>query len=170
MWTVISGILGILGFIISLINLIHYLMSNRIFLEIKIIEYAIREYNGGNKRIVIHYQMNNRSHLPITITDMQIIFDDKKFVEDFNTHEILSYRRIFKDINEYIPTYNEHLPINLPELSSHAGYLVFVVPEDIAEEVCKDLIFQIRTNRHKEVQKKFQLNGLVTIRRIPPKQ
>ena len=55
------------------------------------------------------------------------------------------------------------LPINLPMLSSQAGYLVFVVPEDIAEDVCKDLTFQIRTNRCKEVQKKFSLNELVTI-------
>lgn len=95
---------------------------------------------------------------------MQIVFQCTLYREDFNTHEALSYKHTIKDVTEYVPTYNEHLPINLPALSSRAGYLVFVVPEDIAEDVCKDLTFQIRTNRHKEVQKTFSLNESVTLR------
>lgn len=169
MWVIISGILGILGFIISMTNLIHYFVSRRINLEIKITEFALRDGSRGNKRIFVHYQMNNKSHLPITVTDMQLVILEKTYIEDFNTHEVISYKHTGKGINEYVPTYNEHLPINLPMLSSHAGYLVFSVPANIVENVDKDLTFQIRTNRHKEVQKIFALNELVTLRRIPLK-
>ncbi len=165
-WTIISGILGVLGFIISITNLIHYFVSRKIDLEIKITEFAFRAGSQGNKRIFVHYQINNKSHLPITVTDMQLVILEKTYIEDFNTHEVLSYRHTAKNINEYVPTYNEHLPINLPMLSSRAGYLVFSVPQDIAENVDKDLTFQIRTNRHMEVQKTFAPNELVTIRRI----
>ncbi len=165
-WTIISGILGILGFIISITNLIHYFASRRINLEIKITEFALRDGSRDDKRIFVHYQINNKSHLPITVTDMQLVILGKIYIEDFNTHEVISYRHTAKNVNEYVPTYNEHLPINLPMLSSHAGYLVFSVPQDIAENVDKDLTFQIRTNRHMEVQKTFAPNELVTIRRI----
>ena len=170
MWIIISGILGILGFIISSVNLIHYFISRRINLEIKITEFALRNGSNGNKRIFVHYQMDNKSHLPITVTDMKLVILDKEYIEDFNTHQVLSYKHTEKDVNVFVPTYNEHLPINLPMLSSHAGYLVFSIPSNIVENVDKDLTFQIRTNRHKEVQKKFSLNEPVTIRRIPPKQ
>lgn len=170
MWVIISGILGILGFIISSVNLIHYFVSRRINLEIKIIEFSLRNGSNSSKRIFVHYKMDNKSHLPITVTDMKLVILDKEYIEDFNTHEVLSYRHTAKDVNEYVPTYNEHLPINLPMLSSRAGYLVFLVPEDIAKDVCKDLTFQIRTNRCKELQKKFSLNESVTIRHIPPKR
>lgn len=166
MWIIISGILGILGFIISVINLIHYFVSRRVNLEIKITEYALRDGSRGDKRIFVHYQMNNKSHLPITVTDMQLVILGKAYIEDFNTHEILSYKHTSKDIKEYVPTYNEHLPINLPMLSSHAGYLVFSVPAYIAGNVDKELTFQIRTNRHMEVQKIFARNELVLLHRI----
>lgn len=163
LWTIISGILGILGFIVSLINVINKFLSNRINLELKIINCVKRNYVNNTKRILVQYQMNNKSKLPITVTDLQIVYNNQNYLEDYNTHEVHSYRHKIDDFDERIATYNNHLPINLPMLSSQAGYLVFVVPEDIAEDVCKDLTFQIRTNRCKEVQKKFSLNELVTI-------
>jgi hypothetical protein len=170
MWVVISGILGILGFIISLINIVNYFLSRRINLEIKITEFAFRNGCKDTKRLFVHYQMNNKSKLPIAITDMQLLIQGHLYIEDYNTHEVMAYHHTAKEINEYVPTYNEHLPINLPMLSSRAGYLVFAIPEDIAECVHKDLTFQIRTNRCKEVQKTFALNELVTLRHIPLKK
>lgn len=170
MWIIISGVLGILGFIISLINIISYFLSRRINLEIKITEFALRDGSQGRKRIFIHYQANNKSHLPITITDLQLVLNNNTYTEDYNTHEAISYRHTAKGINEYVPTYNEHIPINLPMLSSRAGYLVFSIPEDIVENDYKALTFQIRTNRHKEVQRTFVPNELVTLRHIPHSQ
>lgn len=166
MWIIISGVLGILGFIISLINIISYFLSRRVNLEIKAEKCDLRDGVQGNKRIFVRYQINNKSHLPITVTDMQLVILGEIYFEDVNTHEVLSYWHTDKNINEYVPTYNKHLPINLPMLSSRAGYLVFSVPANIAENVDKELTFQIRTNRHMEVQKTFVPNELVTIRRI----
>ena len=163
-WTVISGVLGILGFIISLINLIHYFVSRRINLEIVVKGTKIYNYFNCQNRVIVHYQANNMSHLPITITDFRLVLRDEIYAEDFNTHEIASYHKHSKDINDYKAIYNEHLPVNLPMLSSHAGYLVFVIPQDTIKDAGEDLTFRIRTNRHKEVQKTFVLNELVSIR------
>ena len=170
MWAIISGILGILGFVVSLINLIHYFLTRRMNLEIKIIEFVFREYCSNKKRIFLHYQANNRSVLPIAITDIQLVLKGKYYCEDYSTHEILSYKHKEKDVIKFIPTYNEHLQITLPELYSHAGYIVFVIPEDIAQDVGTNLTFQIRTNRCKELQKTFVPNEWVSLRRIRPKR
>lgn len=163
-WTIISGILGIAGFIISLINLIHYFISHRVHLEITFLEYADRHYVKGNKRLLVHYQINNKSQLPVSITDIRVLVNNKLYTEDYDTHEILSYKHTGKDINEYVPTYNEHLPINLDCLHSHSGYIVFSIPEDVFPEIDKGLTFQIRTNRNKVIQTKFLPNELVKFR------
>ncbi len=163
-WTIISGILGIAGFVISLINLIHYFISRRVHLEITFLEYAHRKYIEGNKRLLVHYQINNKSQLPISITNIQVEVNNTLYSENYDTHEILSYKHTAKDVNEYIPTYNEHMPINLDCLHSHSGYLVFVIPEDDFPVIEKGLIFQIRTNRNKAIQMKFLPNEVVTVR------
>lgn len=163
-WTIISGVLGIAGFIISLINLIHYFISRKINLEITFLEYAHRNYIKGNRRLIVHYQINNKSQLPISITNIQVLVNNKLYSEDYETHEILAYKRIAKDVNEYVPTYNKHLPINLDCLQSNSGYLVFSISEDIFPKIDEGLIFQICTNRNKVIQMKFSPNELVTIR------
>lgn len=166
MWIIISSIFGVLGFIISLINLVYYFISRRVNLEMRIIEIAPRTYRNDKERIIVHYQVNNKSNLPISITDMRLIIDDDKYCEDFNTHEILGYHHTAKDINEYVPTYNGHLPINLPMLSSHSDYLVYVVPEGTLKALETGLTFEIRTNRQMVTQKTFLLNEWVAIHRI----
>ena len=162
-WTIISGLLGIAGFIISLINLINYFATQKVNLEITFLEYVYREYNTGKKRIFVHYQINNKSQLPISITDIQVEINNKLYTEDYSTHEIISYKHTGKDINEYVPTCNEHFPSNLECLHSHSGYLVFVVPEDNLPNLDKGLTFQIRTNRNKELKKIFLLNHQETL-------
>ena len=170
MWVVISGILGILGFLISLINLIQYLLSRRINLEIQIKECVLHSFTMGQKKLILHYQTNNKSNLPITVTDLQVILDSGIYDETTFTLEVLAFEHVRNGKVYYVPTYNEHLPINLPMLSSHAGYLVFLVPEDTPEDVCKDLTLKIRTNRHKEVRKTFAPNESVVLRRISLKK
>lgn len=162
----ISSIFGVLGFVISLINIIYYFISRRVNIEMRIIEIAPRSYHNDKEKIIIHYQINNKSNLPISITDMQLITNDEKYCEDFNTYEILSYHHTAKGINEHVPTYNGHLPINLSTLSSYSGYLVFVVPEGTLKALGTDLTFEIRTNRCMVTQKTFVLNEWVAIHRI----
>lgn len=164
MWIMISSIFGALGFILSLINIIYYFISRRVNFEMKILRTSSRNYLNGQKRLIIHYQINNNSNLPISITDMQLIIDDNKYCEDFNTHEIFAYHYVSDEKEEYVPTYNEHLPINLPMLSSHSGYLVYAVPEDTEKALETGLNFEIRTNRHMVTQMTFSLNEWVTIR------
>lgn len=166
MWIMISSIFGVLGFILSLINLIYYFISRRVNIEMRIIEITSRPYKNGKERIIVHYQVNNKSNLPISITDMRLIIDDEKYCEDFNTHEVLGYHHTAKGIDEYVPTYNGHLPINLSMLSSRSDYLVFVVPSGTSKVLETALNFEIRTNRQTVMQKTFVLNEWVAIRRI----
>lgn len=170
MWIIISGILGVLGFIISLINLIHYFAIRRVNLDIAFLKYSVNDYTFGNDRIFVQYRIDNKSQLPIAITDIQLIIDGKSYLADYLPHEIFSYcKRSKGEIVEYLPKYNDILPINLNELSSRSDFLVFVIPQGILKEGEKDLTFQIRTNRHMEVQKTFVLNESVTLRCIPLK-
>ena len=170
MWIIISGILGIAGFLISLINIIHLFVSHKVNLEITMLEYAYKSGVQGKKRLFIHYKLNNKSQLPISVTDIQLVLNGIEYTEDYNTHEVNSYHHTAKGVDEHVPTYNEHLPINLECLHSHSGYLVFVIPEDNSPNLDKGLTFQIRTNRNKEVQKKVSLNEVVTLRSTLPFQ
>lgn len=170
MWVIISGILGIAGFLISLINLINYFVSHKVNLEITMLEYAYKLGVQGKKRLFVHYKLNNKSQLPISVTDIQLVLNGIEYTEDYNTHEVNSYHHKAKGVDEYVPTYNEHLPINLECLHSHSGYLVFVISEDNSPNLDKGLTFQIRTNRNKEVQKKVSLNEVVTLRSTLPYQ
>lgn len=163
MWIIISGILGIAGFLISLINIIHLFVSHKVKLEITMLEYTVREYTPDKKRLFVHYKLNNKSQLAISVTDIQLVLNGKEYTEDYNTHEVISYR----NGNKYVPTYNEHLPINLECLHAHSGYLVFVIPADICPNLDTGLSFQIRTNRNKEVQKKVLPNEVVMLPSTP---
>ena len=163
-WTIISGVLGFAGFIISLINLINHIKSQRVNLDIVFLRYTSREYINGNKRLFVHYQVNNKSQLPISITDIRVLVNNKLYTEDYGTHIVHSSRYKDADIDEYVPTYNEHLPINLECLHSHCGYIVFSIPEDIFPNLDKGLIFEIRTNRNKVIQTRFSPNEVVTLR------
>ena len=170
MWIIISGILGILGFIISLINLIHYFAIRRVNLDISFLKYSVNDYTYGNERIFVQYRFDNKSQLPITITDIQLIINNKSYLSDYLPHEIFSYcKRSKGEIVDYHPKYNDKLPINLNELSSRSDFLVFVVPQGTLKEDEKQLTFQIRTNRHMEARRTFALNELVTLRCIPLK-
>lgn len=170
MWIIISGILGILGFIISLINLIHYFAIRRVNLDIAFLKYSVNDYTFGNDRIFVQYRIDNKSQLPIAITDIQLIIDGKSYLTDYLPHEIFSYcKRSKGEIVEHLPKYNDKLPINLNSLSFRSDFLAFVVPRGILKEGEKDLTFQIRTNRHMEVQKTFALNESATLRCIPLK-
>lgn len=130
--------------------------------------YIDDEHTSPN--LFIHYKLNNKSQLPISVTDIQLVLNGIEYTEDYNTHEVNSYHHKAKGVDEYVPTYNEHLPINLECLHSHSGYLVFVIPEDNSPNLDKGLTFQIRTNRNKEVQKKVSLNEVVTLRSTLPYQ
>lgn len=164
-WQIISGIIGILGFILSVINLIHYFISRRVNLEIRIKEYGVLPAAKGMERVFVHYQIDNKSQLPVSVTDMQLVIGNDLYTEDSNTHEILSYKHtIGKETVTYQPTFNSHVPISLECLSSHADYLAFVIPPNILKNGEKELTFRIRTNRGKEMQRSFALNEAVTLR------
>ena len=109
MWVIISGILGIAGFLISLINLINYFVSHKVNLEITMLEYAYKLGVQGKKRLFIHFKLNNKSQLPISVTDIQLVLNGIEYTEDYNTHEVNSYHHEAKGVDEYVPTYNEHL-------------------------------------------------------------
>lgn len=150
-WSIISGILGILGFVISVITLVNYYLSKRTKIEFTLIDYSIREYIGGSFRVFIHYKITNESELPIAITDICLLINNKTIFEDLNTHKVSSYYEIDGNgTSDYVPTYNEHLPINLASLQSHSCYLVYVVEKDMLSTLGKDLSLRIRTNHKKE--------------------
>ncbi len=88
-WTIISGVLGIMGFAISIINLIHYFISRRVNLEIRIKEYGVLPAAKGMERVFVHYQIDNKSQLPVSVTDMQLVIGNDLYTEDSNTHNIV---------------------------------------------------------------------------------
>ena len=53
--------------------------------------------------------------------NLQVILDSGIYDETTFTFEVLALEHVRNGKVYYVPTYNEHLPINLPMLSSHAG-------------------------------------------------
>ena len=156
MWIVISGILGILGFIISAINLIHYFVSHSVNLEITVLEYKLKEYTNGNVLMQVQYMLSNKSQLPISITNMEMVVNDKLYPTERRTHTLdIYYYKVNGQTVDRNPIYNSYTPINLESLGSTLGDFVYILPPEVEPDYRNGMLFEISTNRSQAVRKKL---------------
>ncbi len=153
-----TELLGILGFIISLINIIYFLVVRRKKVTVNFGDYGIRSLRKNSDLLLIHYRFDNNSQLSIAITRVRILISGKEFDCDRGVHiaEKFKNEENHKEVYSKITT-TDILPINLAPLASQSGFLGFVIPQDILLNGEKSLTFRIYTNRGKVIQKTFAL-------------
>lgn len=163
-WSAISGIIGILGFVISVVNLVYFLLVRKKKLTIRFSTYGVRNY-CREKVAIVAYQFDNNSQLPISITRIKLITS----VGEYDCSNRIHIAEEFKRTTGGVTTlqkeiYTDHAPINLPSLGSQSGFLAFVIPPNTLSNGEKALTFRIYTNRGKAVQKTFALFEDIQIR------
>ena len=149
-----STILSVSAFLISLVNLIYLLITNKKKLKIYFINFTIGEVN--NKHFyMFNIELINESRLPISINE--ISFENNK-----ETYKVIKSPRILaeKDIehnNKIIKHQEIHsakFPINIAGLSSEQKFIVMYGPKKLNDSFSK---ITISTNRGK-ITKKINLN------------
>lgn len=156
----IVSVLGIIGFIFSLINFVYFFIIRKKHLIIKFGEYGIRNFRDDKKLLIIDYRFDNASQLPISITNVQILIDNKFF--DCYNRKTLAEEMVRKSNGIIIGrniSYTDKMPINLNSLASQSGFLAFPIPQDKLSVGEKSLNFRICTNRGKAIQKTFVLHA-----------
>lgn len=161
----IKDYIAIAGFVLSIINTSYIFIKNHKKLKMHIDRSAIKYYFSDKDHLIIHYQISNLSQLPISITQIKLIINNSSYTCNIHEEvvETATYKNPNRIIHEKIST-NDVMPINLPALTSHSGFLSFPIPKGTLQGNEKSWIFQICTNRGKAFQKTFALCEDVLIR------
>ena len=140
-----SSILSISAFIISLINLVYLVLTNRKNLKINIVNYTIANVNNKNF-YMFNIELINKSRLPISIND------NKEKYKIIKSPRMLAEkdRKRNSEIIRHQEIHSAKFPINVLGLSSEQKFIVMYGPEKIKSN---NSIIIISTNRGKIVQK-----------------
>lgn len=164
MWIIISGILGIAGFIVSLINVFYFFVTKIRKLKICFKKYKVKNFMY-NQYVSVFYQFENLSQLNISITNVKLVVQNETYdyyTDKFEVSSFVKEKNGTTVYGEY--TFNDTLPINLLPLFSKSGYLTFELPKGTIQENCKELTFQICTNRGNVIQSTFVLDDFQIFR------
>lgn len=138
----LTSILGVLGFAISLINLIYNLYHRRKKLNIEILAYHIDFQNRHN----VYITFINKSTLPISITQLSLIINNKKFlVKKFQESFYSGLKNVDDNTFDKLIKYSS-FPINVDMLSSNQCYVRLDFQLEL-ETLPKILTFEVGTNR-----------------------
>lgn len=145
-----SSILSISAFIISLINLVYLVLTNRKNLKFNIINYTIANVNN-KKFYIFNIELINKSRLPISINEITIK-DNKEKYKIIKSPRMLAEkdRTRNSEIIRHQEIHSAKFPINVLGLSSEQRFIVMYGPEKIKSN---NSIIIISTNRGKIVQK-----------------
>lgn len=145
-----SAILSISAFIISLINLVYLLITNKKKLKINIINFTIGDVN--NKHFyMINVELINKSRLPISINEI-IIEDNKEKYKIIKSPRMLAEkdRKRNNEIIKHQEIHSTKFPINIAGLSSEQKFIVMYGPKKLKNDNSKIII---STNRGGLIQK-----------------
>lgn len=145
-----STILSISAFIISLINLIYLLTTNKKKLKVNIANFTI--CNVNNKHFyMFNVELINESRLPISVNEI-IFKDNKKEYKVIKSPRMLAEkdRKRNNEIIKHQEIHSAKFPINVVGLSSEQKFIVMYGPEKITNDNSKIII---NTNRGKVTQK-----------------
>ncbi len=108
--------------------------------------------------MIAYIAMQNKSRLPISINDISIIINKKKYTGNDIPPRTLRY----VTDSHNTPVSREHttiqFPVNLGPLSGASGYICFDVSANVSQMLSTPLIFEVSTNRGNSVRKKLELS------------
>lgn len=153
---IISLIISIISIVISLYNFIVNLVSHHRRINIRIENCWISKYDTTDT-LVIYISVENKSQLPISITRLQVVIQNKYHDSNFLPDHI--GKTSIGSENKENHFYTSRLPINLASLSSVKEHFAFDIPRNSIKKDEKVLEFKICTNRGKAITKKLLINS-----------
>ena len=153
---VVSLILGSIGTVGTIIAGIYAFFSSltRLKVELYLFDVTPRSY-------IAFMSFTNKSRMPISITDVQIVIDGKRYScirVPVNAYEINKSHNGVVTMDKQVPSMD--FPVNLPALSGLSGFLVFRVESQIQSQLSTPLNFVIHTNRKRSISCKFSNSTL----------
>ena len=158
---IVTSVIALIGFAFSVYNFVSTRLANHkkltIFFGItELKDYTIDVFN--KKPFHVYFRFENGSQLPISITRIRILANDKWFGCEASDYIIEQTSYIVgKEIVQNKCIWNTILPINRSCLASASGYLVFLIPPNTLSNSDVNLTFEISTNRGKAVRKRLSL-------------
>lgn len=155
LYRTITLCLAIFGSAGTLYTLISAFVVNRVSLELKIEQCTLIQKGGAS----FYVSICNRSRLPISITDICILNQNKFYSCNhiptlvITKQETSGNKVVHREDYKSLP-----IPISLSSLSGTSGYLSFSFPLEDFEVLNQQLTFQISTNRRKRQQMTLQLH------------
>lgn len=109
------------------------------------------------KFMIAYIAMQNKSRLPISINDISIIINKRKYTG--NSVPPLTLEYVIDSLDT--PATRKHttiqFPVNLGPLSGASGYICLDVPSDVSQKLSTPLTFEVSTNRGNSTRKKLEL-------------
>lgn len=141
-----ESILSILAFIISTINLIYLIFTNKKKVAFKIENYT-SQYTNNKYFYIFNIEFVNKSRLPISINDLTFIDKDNKY-------SIIKTPRLLADDTIYNKEiHSTKFPINITGLTSEQKFIVMHGPKKFEKDTIEVIIL---TNRGK-IKKKIHI-------------
>ena len=151
----ITLILSILGCIGSLLSWLYIFFQNRKCFDIEIVGHL---FGYDQKSLLIFASFTNKSHLPITITNINVKLGDSFYT--CAKIPVVAHRERTTCKGEVL-SQHEHMslafPITLQSLGGVSGYILFEFPESVSQPESTRASFVISTNRGRSVEKKLSL-------------
>lgn len=151
----IALILSILGCIGSLLSWLYIFFQNRKCFDMEIIGHL---FGYDQKSLLIFASFTNKSHLPITITNINVKLGDSFYT--CAKIPVVAHRERTTCKGEVL-SQHEHMslafPITLQSLGGVSGYILFEFPESVSQPESTQASFVISTNRGRSVEKKLSL-------------
>ena len=148
-----EAILSVLAFIISIINLIYLIFTNKKRISFKIENYTSSKVNNKNF-YMFNMEFMNKSRLSISINDLI-------FIDGENSYSIIKSPRLLaeksttrnREVIRHQEVHSTKFPINITGLTSEQKFIVMYGPEKFENEMIKIIIM---TNRGK-IKKKINI-------------
>lgn len=156
----ITFILAVIGSLGTTIGGIYQLYTRRIAIDI-----LPEGYNLTDKSVLFYISFINKSHIPISITDIRLTINDKRYT--CRKTPIRVFYETHKQGGRIISHYdynNLTMPITLSNLAGNSGYILFEFPLKDFPQQTTDVIFEVSTNRHKIIRKKLSLEQVPHLR------
>ncbi len=155
---IITLIISAIALCISLINAIYFFVIRHRNLKIEIRRFAISHSRSNTDSANVYFSIENRSQLSISITQLKLIIDTKKYASSIFPETIATKtHRTNNEITDIEKLKSHIMPINLMPLASFGGHISFLIPRDSLSKSEKYLTFEISTNRGNPFQKTFEL-------------
>lgn len=141
----ISITISIIGLLGGFSSWFYMWLKSRLNIRIRILSKLIKSRTNF---ILLYMSFSNESTLPVAITAINLIIEDKP-IHCLEVPDIVLSRtsRSGSTVTNQEKHYSMEIPINIPALSATSGYVLFPVEPDTQLPASNILSFEVHTNR-----------------------